>query len=141
MNRRKVQCIVYAVKSGTPLFLLLKTTPARGAFWQAVTGTVEEGESYREAAGRELKEETGLSLEDAVKVVEEPYSFKFVDRRGDSVDEHAFGIEVDPESAVDMAHNVYEEHTEYAWLRSDEAVSKLRFEDEKKALLSVYWNI
>lgn len=52
--------------------LLLRRVPAGGGYWHVVAGAIEPGESAREAAVRELREETGLvaSLGDGVEVVE-----------------------------------------------------------------------
>ena len=41
--------------------LVLHRVPAKGAYWHTVAGRVEPGESWEEAARRELLEETGLS--------------------------------------------------------------------------------
>lgn len=41
--------------------LCLRRTPAKGGFWQPVTGHIEAGESPAETAAREAREETGLS--------------------------------------------------------------------------------
>ena len=41
-------------------FLLFKVNESRGGFWQNITGSVEKGESFKEAAIREIHEETGL---------------------------------------------------------------------------------
>jgi lipoyl(octanoyl) transferase len=43
--------------------LLLRRSPARGGFWQPVTGRIEPGEGPQEAARRELGEETGADVE------------------------------------------------------------------------------
>ncbi len=45
-----------------PQVLLLQRPPQMGGFWQPVTGGVEPGESFVEAALREAQEETGLSF-------------------------------------------------------------------------------
>ena len=42
-------------------YLILHRSPRQGAYWHCVAGGVEEGETYAEAAVRELREETGLS--------------------------------------------------------------------------------
>ncbi|HRK03098.1 MAG TPA: NUDIX domain-containing protein, partial [Oligoflexia bacterium] len=46
---RKVQCWILS-RSGRCLLLL--TNKRRGEFWQPVTGTVEDGESFEQAALR-----------------------------------------------------------------------------------------
>ena len=42
-------------------YLLFKVNQQRGGFWQNITGSVEKGESFTEAALREINEETGLT--------------------------------------------------------------------------------
>ena len=54
---KKVQVVVVAEKPQRQV-LLLQTNERRGCFWQNVTGSVEEGESFEDAAARELQEET-----------------------------------------------------------------------------------
>lgn len=52
--------------------LLLHRVPSDGSYWHVVAGAVEAGESAREAAVRELREETGLvaDLGECVEIVE-----------------------------------------------------------------------
>lgn len=57
---RSIQVVVYAGNSADRRYLLLKRLEDHGGFWQSVTGSLEEGESHREAALREVFEETGL---------------------------------------------------------------------------------
>jgi ADP-ribose pyrophosphatase YjhB (NUDIX family) len=42
-------------------FLILRRSERQGGYWHCVAGAVEEGETYAEAAVRELREETGLA--------------------------------------------------------------------------------
>lgn len=51
--------VFVCVDSRPPMVLLLRRIPSRGGVWQPVTGHVEAGETSREAAGREVWEETG----------------------------------------------------------------------------------
>lgn len=138
MKRRKINCIVFTAEEDDSLFLMLKTIEKRGGFWQGVTGTVENGESFIEAAGRELKEETGLDITLAVRVMEDVHTFNFIDRRDDEVEERVFGIEFPERGEIDLKHNVYEEHERYEWVVLSEALVRLRFDDEKKAFMEVY---
>ena len=58
--------------------LLLKTNKSRGMFWQNVTGAVEQGESFEQAATRELREETG---ENAKALHSLNFEFEFIDEK------------------------------------------------------------
>ena len=40
---------------------MLKRILEKGGFWQPITGNVREGETFKEAAMREIGEETGIS--------------------------------------------------------------------------------
>ena len=46
-------------------YLLLRRVADHGAFWQSVTGSLEEGESHEQAAVREIGEETGIVCTEA----------------------------------------------------------------------------
>jgi 8-oxo-dGTP pyrophosphatase MutT (NUDIX family) len=41
-------------------YLILHRSPEQGAYWHCVAGGLEEGETFADAAARELREETGL---------------------------------------------------------------------------------
>ena len=41
-------------------FLVLHRSPRQGSYWHCVAGALEAGESFRDAAARELREETRL---------------------------------------------------------------------------------
>jgi dATP pyrophosphohydrolase len=56
--KRPESVLVLVVTSGAEVLMMERTRP-RG-FWQSVTGSLRWGESAREAAARELREETGL---------------------------------------------------------------------------------
>ncbi len=60
--RQPIQVLVYPVKAVDNgwEYLLLHRLASRGDFWQGVTGGVEQGEEFADAARREMIEETGL---------------------------------------------------------------------------------
>lgn len=99
--------------------LLLKRTEARGGFWQPVTGSIERHESAWDAATRELTEETGLSV--AVRALSYEHAFALRDDRPPVVcRETAFGARASGAIVIDQR-----EHSEFAWLSADEALSRV----------------
>ncbi len=108
--------------------LLLRTLPARGEFWQPVTGGVEAGESLEEAALRELQEETGISPQ---SVAPEPlllrnfqFSFQY-EKRGMTFKEHVFFVEL--AETRQLIHLDAREHQGFRWMSSLEAQAALFF--------------
>lgn len=57
---RSVQVVIFAETTSGRLYLLLKRVSSHGGFWQSVTGSLEQDESHRQAAVREVFEETGI---------------------------------------------------------------------------------
>ncbi len=57
--RRKVMVVAVRMASDWEV-LVLRRPPTKGSVWAPVTGNVDEGESDKRAAARELGEETGL---------------------------------------------------------------------------------
>ena len=95
-NHKKVQVIITARDpEGSWSALILKTNKDRGQFWQNVTGSVDEGESFEEAALREAQEETGLEIEKIVEFDGLELSFEFKDRWKKNVHEECFLIVAD----------------------------------------------
>lgn len=74
-------------------FLLLQTNEQRGQFWQNITGSVEAGEDYLEAAMREAVEETGVKNENIVDLRDIGMGFEFQDRWGEQAKEKVFVLE------------------------------------------------
>jgi dATP pyrophosphohydrolase len=57
---RSVQVVVHIDATAGRRYLLLRRLPRFGGFWQAVTGSLEAGETHHSAAIREVREETGI---------------------------------------------------------------------------------
>lgn len=112
-------------------FLVAHRSPESGSYWHAIAGSVEEGEGFHAAAVRELREETGLDVEQ----LEPLGQFAYVREEWESepglrVHVEAFLVEVEPE----WEPVLNEEHDEYRWLPRDEA-AQLLFWPEPAQLL------
>ncbi len=55
-----IQAVIFSASPPAWEYLLLRRQAAYGGFWQSVTGSLEPGETYRQAAVREIFEETGI---------------------------------------------------------------------------------
>jgi 8-oxo-dGTP pyrophosphatase MutT (NUDIX family) len=58
----RTQEVIILVRRGEEM-LAVHRSLENGAYWHCIAGGVEEGETYAEAAVRELHEETGLAAE------------------------------------------------------------------------------
>jgi lipoyl(octanoyl) transferase len=110
---------------GAPQALVLRRTPARGGFWQTVTGRLEAGEGAAEAAAREAAEELGVP---GLRLVDLGYRHAFA--LGEAlpprlVEEQGFAVRLPPGAEVRLSP---EEHDAAEWLPVPEALARLPFE-------------
>ena len=61
---RSIQVVILADPDRERRYLLLKRIESYGGFWQSVTGSLEGDETHKQAAIREMREETGISASD-----------------------------------------------------------------------------
>jgi len=111
-------------------FLLLKRTEKQSypGLWQMVTGKIEGKEKAHQTALREIKEETGLL---PVQLWVAPTINSFYEPK----DEYicllpVFAARVEREAKVILS----EEHTEYKWVRKDEAKKLLAWPGQRDAV-------
>jgi dATP pyrophosphohydrolase len=121
-------------------FLVLHRSPQFGAYWHLVAGGVEEGESPRDAAARELQEEVGLDATARLRDLERPFAYSLADeppavraRFGAAqtdVPVDVFVAEV--EAAWEPTLN--EEHDEYRWCSREDAVALLYWPEPREVV-------
>ncbi len=129
MSMQCVMAFIYRFQANKePVYLLLRRNPKLGAYWQPVTGFVEKNEPLRQAALREIEEETGFHH--PRKILEIDYRFSFT---MEDIDVHCdvdvLAVEVE-ETRVQLSF----EHTAYRWLEYQAARKTLHWENNKKAL-------
>jgi len=130
-EQKKVQVWLYSETEEGPGVHLFKLVAGRGAFWQPITGRVEETEAtIEEAAIREVKEETGMEI-DPGGLLPLDHGFSYYDeRRGILYHEHTFAAKVE----ADFRPRLSGEHTGWARFSPGDAVEALPWPEQRAAL-------
>lgn len=136
---RRPESVLVVVHAPPDQVLLLERRDRPG-FWQSVTGSLEPEETPRQAARRELAEETGLQGEPAD--LEQTRRFEifpeFRHRFPPGVTrnlEHAFAF--DAGSTIDIALDT-SEHRRYRWLPWKEAAALTGSWSNREAIEAIF---
>lgn len=124
-KKSKAQVWVLSLKDEEIHALLLKLIPERGAYWQPVTGGIEDGESPKQGALREAWEETGFDPFEAIQTLD--HRFEYESRWG-RVEEEAFyffAVPGCPSPKLDAR-----EHTDHRWVKLSEVEPLIRHESQ-----------
>ncbi len=133
--RRPESVLVVIYTPALECLLLERVTPA--GYWQSVTGSLEWGESARDAAAREVREETGLDpggLRDSGLIRRFEIWPEWRRRFAPGVThntEHAWYLELP--RAVPVTLNPAE-HSAYRWVALDEALALVTSWTNREAL-------
>jgi 8-oxo-dGTP diphosphatase len=119
----RTQEVLIVIRRGDE-FLVVHRSPENDAYWHQIAGGVEDGETFAEAAVRELREETGLEAE--VQPLDSPFRYE-------SVHVEAFLVDVPPEWEPTLDW----EHDEYRWLPREEAAELLYWPEPADLLRSL----
>lgn len=130
IKRTNIQIFIF---STNPSFrvLILKRTPERSGYWQPVCGGIENGEEPKDAAIREIFEETGIT--NAKSIIDLNYTFSYKEtKNGTLMDmmDICFAFEID--SVLDI--KLSDEHEEYKWCSYIEAKEYLKWKHNLIAL-------
>lgn len=129
-KKRLIDLYAYRIVEEKPEFLLFKR--AKGKIyqgqWRMTGGKVESGETYWQAALRELKEETGLT---PVQFWTIPSVNTFYEHKSDTVHHiPAFAAQLQ----MDQIPDLDDEHTEYEWLTLEQAVKRISWPEQRRLL-------
>jgi lipoyl(octanoyl) transferase len=116
--------------------LLLHRRPERGNFWQPITGVIDGGESEIETARREVREETGHTVEPDESSLRQSFIIEsqYLASRYPTpifATETCFFASLDPSMAVKIDP---EEHDDHGWFTFSEAYEKIRWTDDREAI-------
>lgn len=116
---RKAQVVVAVIDEERHSFdfLLLQTNQDRGAFWQNVTGKIEDGETIEEGGLREAIEETNLKIEAIVDMISLGLVYEFTDTRNRKVHEESFLLILDGRWEIKIDPH---EHQSFKWIQFEE---------------------
>jgi len=113
--------VMIHVRRGDEFLVALRSCES-GGYWHTIAGKIEEGEESAAAARRELREETGLEVEELAELGEFAYVREnWEEDPGLRVHVEAFLVDVEP----GWEPVLNEEHDEYRWLPRDEAAALL----------------
>lgn len=133
MIKRKVQTVLLCRNANKQIqFLLLQTNIKRDSFWQNVTGSVDPGEEFEQAALREAIEETAIAQDNIGELIPLDMEFNFTDRWGEQVTERVFILECKRvfEPVIDP-----DEHQAFKWTSAKDITNKsVKFESNWQAL-------
>ena len=121
--------------------LLLERADHPG-YWQSVTGSCETGETLTDTAIREIREETGLTIQQHALTdwqLQNVYEIYPQWRYRYSPDtthntEHVFGLQLPQPVAVQLAPR---EHLNYQWLAWQDAAEKVFSPSNRAAILEL----
>jgi len=115
-------------------YLVLHRSERQGAYWHGVAGGLEAGESYAEAAVRELREETGL--EAPIAALDRRCVYRLAEWEARDKPK---GGEIYVEFFLAEAPAGWEpqldwEHDDYRWCAADEALELLFWPEPREVL-------
>jgi 8-oxo-dGTP pyrophosphatase MutT (NUDIX family) len=136
-RHRSAGIIVFRRDRDACLFLLILSRLTKRPLWEFPKGGVDEGETVRQAALRELFEETGITETEVELIPEfertEDYRFTSgrTDRRSLIHKQVTYFLAETRKSEITLSAK---ESSEYAWLSVPEALKRLRYKERRRLL-------
>jgi dihydroneopterin triphosphate diphosphatase len=139
---KRPESVLVVVYTRTGKVLLLRRAD-HPEFWQSITGSMEWGdEQPAETAARELREETGITVEPQALtdwqiqqryVLFPQWRYKYAPGVTENT-EHFFSLELPDEQSVTVSPG---EHLEYLWLPFEQAIERVFSWTNRDALLHI----
>lgn len=129
VDERSAGAVIVNATGAEPEYLLLHYTAGH---WDFPKGNIEAGESEKEAAVREIREETGITDAEFIGGFRHTVSYRYSKGRRLVHKEVIFFLARTKTSSVTISH----EHVGYAWKKYDDAMKQLTFQNAKNLLAS-----
>ena len=126
-EQKSTGIVLFRNASNKNEFLLLNYPQGH---WDFIKGKVEQGETPRETASRETKEETGISDIEFIDGFEESVEYDFRFKNEDIHKKVTFFLAKTNEKKISLSH----EHNDFVWLEYDDALKKTTFRNAKNVL-------
>lgn len=135
---RSIQVVIFGDGPRELHYLLLRRVASHGGFWQSVTGSLEGEETHRQAAAREVLEETGINSREAELIaLRVTNTFEIAPQWREKYapgvthnEEVCFALKVlECEVQVDSI-----EHDSYVWVTYERAMEMVYWDSNKRAL-------
>ncbi len=126
-EQKSAGIVLFRNASAKNEFLLLNYPQGH---WDFVKGKIEQGETPRETALRETKEETGISDIEFIDGFEESVEYDFRFKKEDIHKKVIFFLAKTSEKNIKLSH----EHNDYLWLEYNDTLKKTTFENAKIVL-------
>ena len=126
-EQKSAGIVLFSNTSNKNEFLLLNYPQGH---WDFIKGKVEQGETPRETASRETKEETGISDIEFIDGFEESIEYDFRFKNEDIHKKVIFFLAKTNEKKISLSH----EHNDFVWLEYDDALKKTTFRNAKNVL-------
>lgn len=115
-------------------FLVAHRVPDQGGYWHTIAGGVEAGEDWRDAAARELEEETGLTGVE----LREAGAFEYRREEWESYPGmHVLVRAFATEAPAGWEPTLDDEHDEYRWCSATDAADLLYWPEPAQVVLEV----
>lgn len=115
MRRPRPAARILLVDGGGRVLLFRFTPDDRPSFWCTPGGALDPGESYAEAARRELREEVGLDLDCGPQVARRIAEFRSIEGVEVTADERYFRVNVDACDVTAAGHTDLERRVMTQW--------------------------
>lgn len=129
VDERSAGAVIVNATGAEPEYLLLHYTAGH---WDFPKGNIEAGESEKEAAVREIREETGITDVEFVGGFRQTVSYRYRKGRHLVHKEVIFFLASTKTSSVTISH----EHVGYAWKKYGDAMKQLTFQNARNLLAS-----